>query len=130
MYDERLRELLRGLPRESASAGFADAVIAASRRHPAHPVRWVAAAAIMLVAGLGVVAQRNAVYQERQQLIREQKAISAELAELKKLTRAEEPVVFVGGDENVDFVLDLRDEPPQSNVATVKLPASPRGSYK
>lgn len=128
MDDDRLNELLRDLPRASAGPGFKARVLAridgdAGRpRLHARSFVWTAAAAACVVATLSFAAwrleeQRQArVASERrgqfEALRAEQRALREELARLQQIN-ARPPEVYLGGDERVDFVLDLARPQPR-----------------
>lgn len=123
MEDHRIGDLLRELPRERARSGFTVRVLerldAGEAGRPAslwRPVAVFAAAAFAAVtipAGILMdrAADRKAIQAaEARQILEEIRAEHGRLeAELEGL--AEPPVLYLGGDENVDFVLDLRRVP-------------------
>lgn len=123
MEDHRIGELLRELPRERARSGFTVRVLerldAGEAGRPAlhwRPVAAFAAAALAAVAiPAGILMDRTADRKaiqaaEARQILEEIRAEHSRLAaELEGL--AEPPVLYLGGDENVDFVLDLRRVP-------------------
>jgi anti-sigma factor RsiW len=121
MEDHRIGDLLRELPRERARSGFTARVLGrldaggagrpALRRRPAAALAAAALAAVAIPAGLLVeeAADRRKAAEARRMLeeIRaEHSRLASELEEL-----SEPPVIYLGGDENVDFVLDLRRVP-------------------
>jgi triosephosphate isomerase len=77
------------------------------------PMRAVAAASI--AAGLIAVLAGGQYFQMRRDEARlealraEQKKIASELEELKKITSAYEPVLYVGGTDDIDLYVDLRE---------------------
>ena len=123
MSDERLTRLLGALPRERAGDDFTPRVLArlaaAERVRPAADraawLRWMAlpvAAAVVLIALLarpepsstpsaGAAEARRLLEEIR----REHGRLEGELAALRQARRS--PVLYVGGDEEVDLVLDL-----------------------
>ncbi len=118
MNDERLREELAALSREQASPGFTGRVMSRlaeqRQRRPfvAMPrPAWAAGLALVavLVGGLwlaeGERRQRRA--QQLAHLKAEQQRLAYELAELRELAHPAAPVVYLGGDEQTDLVLDL-----------------------
>jgi len=119
MEDQHLERLLRELPREKARQGFTPRVLARLDRAPAPRVGWrprlATAAAVVLLAGsaLGlaryeqVEAQRAARQARAQQLLRE---LRAEHGQIKRELEAlpDPPVVYLGGNEDMDLVVDLR----------------------
>jgi hypothetical protein len=130
MDDRRLETPLRELPRARAGADFTARVLARldepPRRRPPHPIplgrlamAGLAATAALVVAlaagplrpGAGEGAQRRLRAAEARRLLeelrREHRALASELDALAE----EEPVLYVGGDEEVDLVLDLSRVP-------------------
>jgi hypothetical protein len=117
MEDHRLGDLLRELPREQARPGFTARVLqrleAPERRFRPHPVLAAAIAALLLVAvSAGVLIDRQAGSREAikkaeaRQILRE---LRAEHGRLERQFRemSQPPVVYIGGNEDVDLVLDL-----------------------
>lgn len=128
LSDDQLGAALRSLPREAASPGFTAAVMArlaarenrnaevvafpGQRRLPAWS-GWLMAAAALLLCGLGLrewqhqrelddslrrIAELRGQYQE----------LAGQIAELKKeAAGGSRPVVYLGGNREVDLVLDL-----------------------
>jgi hypothetical protein len=113
MEDHRLGDLLRELPRESARPGFTTRVLnrlEAPRRRRSLPRLALAgamAAVLTVTAGVLVDARRDAL-----EAVRTQRALQEIRAEHGRLERevqelSRPPVVYLGGNENVDLVLDL-----------------------
>jgi hypothetical protein len=117
MEDQRLGDLLRELPREQARPDFTARVLqrlASPQRAPRPNVRLVLAAAALTVAAVsaGVLIDRQAdsrptleTAQARrvlQDLRSEHERLQREVRELSQL-----PMVYIGGNEDVDLVLDL-----------------------
>lgn len=115
MEDHRLGDLLRELPREHARPGFTARVLQGvsapeSRRAVSRPgLAWAAAAAVALTVSTGVLidARRDALEARSAQ-----RALSEIRAEHERLARefdrlSQPPVVYIGGNEDVDLVLDL-----------------------
>ena len=112
MEDHRLGDLLRELPRESARPGFTTRVLQrleAPERHRSLPRLALAGAlaAAAMTAGVLVDARRDAL-----EAVRAQRALAEIRAEHGRLERevqelSQPPVVYLGGNENVDLVLDL-----------------------
>ena len=119
--DRELDRLLAGLPRESASRGFTQRVLdgldgpARLRRRGAHAGRrWLLAAAATAAAlALGVwllprpttepsLAETRALREEHRLLMQELEAVKASL----RASQAA-PVIYLGGNEQLDLVLDL-----------------------
>jgi hypothetical protein len=114
MEDHRLGDLLRELPGESARQGFTARVLnrlEAPERRRSMPRLALAGALAMTVltvtAGVLVDARRDALEAvHARQALQEIRAEHGRLErEVQELSRP--PVVYLGGDENVDLVLDL-----------------------
>lgn len=121
--DANLRAALRGLPAPTPGPMFTARVLARLDRslRPTPPRRrsipaWLTAAATMavIVGGVwGVAVGRQAWQQEKRRaaLRAESAAIARELAELHEQVAAPAPVVYLGGNEQVDVVLDVSSLP-------------------
>ncbi len=133
MNRDPLREALRSLPRERAGAEFTPRLLerlaaeggAATRPLAVPRPAWrafaaAAALAALLAAGgatLARFAQRpeagsatagQPARRARLQRIEVERArLSAELQELKRMADTDEPVIYLGGDDRVDLVLDV-----------------------
>ncbi len=151
--DAKLQEVLRALPRERAGADLRDSVMRRvtarsgeeggakvlrfrpedKRRFRAWP-GWVMAAAALLVFGLGIREwqHRREAFDSMQRIaeLRGQfQELSRELDALRQeAAKGQQKVVFLGGNENVDLVLDLgrlaaaaqKDAPAQDPAALRK----------
>jgi hypothetical protein len=118
--DEELDALLAALPRERAGRGFGQAVQARIHRPPGRrswlPLAAGAAAAVLVVVLVLVVrgqlarerAGRAELVEHIAELRRDHDRLSAELRQLRARLRREQPVLYLGGDDRVDYVLDLR----------------------
>ena len=114
MNEEHLRNLLSSLPREEASDDFTDRVLNRldSVKRPIYFERRLALAASLLfiVAGwYGLRQWQSSV--EKQQTDARIRSIKSEVHQLQndiRLLRDLAPVLYLGGTENVDFVLDMR----------------------
>lgn len=121
MEDHRIGELLRELPRERARTGFTARVVrkldAPEAGRPA--LRWRPAAALTAALLLAVALSAGLLHErkaesvrtaEAKQLLEEIRAEHGRLArEVEEIT--EPPVIYLGGDEDVDFVVDLSRVP-------------------
>jgi hypothetical protein len=123
MDDRELNELLRGLPRESASAGFSARVVArldaADRRvrawRRAVPALALASACVLAAAGATLwsferreTIQEQQVARQRLELLEDEyRDIEEELLELQNLVAAAQPVVGVEGPGERGYVFDL-----------------------
>ncbi len=128
--DEQLSSALESLPREPAPLGFTASVLRRIDSSPARfsPAWWTsiidrvfgpwiprhagtavaAAAVLVLTVGFSWREWRQHQAAEHlQMLLAEKHALEAELASLQRLTEEAHPVVYLGGDEEVDLVLDL-----------------------
>jgi hypothetical protein len=114
MEDHRLGDLLRELPREHARPGFTARVVnrldAPERRRsiPRLALATVLTVVLAVTAGLLIDARRHAVESARAEKALAE--IRAEHARLQREVRelSDQPsVVYLGGNEDVDLVLDL-----------------------
>ncbi len=124
MKDENLTQLLRGLPREKASEEFTAGVLRRLARQPAlalAPPRsrnqrlLLAALPLLLILALAGSLWRAQVEQkaneaklaELQALKQEAAAMAKELRTLRRLEAEASPTLYVGGSDDLGFVLDL-----------------------
>ena len=116
MEDQRLGDLLRELPRERARPGFTARVLhrldAPERHVRPRLVLAAAVAALLLAVSAGFLKDRLAGSREpiatakAQQILRELRAQHEQLE--RDLYQMSQPRrVYVGGTEDVDFVLDV-----------------------
>ena len=114
MEDDRLGSLLRELPREQAHPGFTARVLerldAAPRNTPRWSFRLALAAAVATLAAVAISA--GVLTREPRDAGRDRQALQELRAEHGRLEQelreiSAPPVVYLGGDENVDLVLDL-----------------------
>ena len=125
MEDHRLGDLLRESPREHARPGFTARVLNRLDSPAARDVRWRprlalagATAAVVAAAAIGISAgvlmdrpagSRQAIQPaEARQILQELRAEHGRL-ERELATLSEPPLVYLGGNEDVDLVLDLRN---------------------
>lgn len=125
-----LLRALRDLPRERAAPGLTRRVLAGIDRRPAgalrtaldpggarpHRLRLAAASAVTALVLAGAVAMLSTPGRERaseperaarlRTLAAERDRLADELAEIRRLSREPLPVVYLGGDESVDLVVD------------------------
>jgi hypothetical protein len=118
--DERLDELLRTLPREKASDDLTRRILEKLDRENVRPARarrlvfGFGLAALVLVAALSAFlwlserARKKEIREQIATLQTEHKLLQARLQEMKR-ARSERPVIYLGGDDQVDYVLDLRN---------------------
>jgi hypothetical protein len=110
---EPIENALALLPQQSAPPDFTRRVLERLERSESRRRlrRRVAAAglALTLLAGASLRLRQEEIERARLAAMRsEQKQIAVELEKLKRATRAPDPVVYLGGDDRVDYVLDLR----------------------
>jgi len=124
MRDDDLKELLNALPRHGASDGFTERVLRnADSNRSSRPARArfvtvvvvvaVMAASLWLVRDVRRRAEEQRVAAARvEQLRREYRSLQTELDRLRSLASEVEPVLELGGTEDVDFVFDVRQFSP------------------
>ncbi|MEM8932370.1 MAG: hypothetical protein AAGE94_14405 [Acidobacteriota bacterium] len=112
----RLDDVLASLPRERASEDFTTAVLdrVADARRPAHHRGALLALAASFLLALGLGAHE---WQERREgraaaeriaaMEIEARLLQAEIDELRAQAREAYPVVYVGGNDDIDVVVDL-----------------------
>ena len=116
MEDHSVGPLLRELPREHAREGFTARVLA--RLDAPEPKPWLQPRLIFAMAALAAVVASAGILQVhagRQEALRTAEArkmlreLRSEHDSLKQelQTLSQPPVVYVGGDEEVDLVVDL-----------------------
>ncbi len=131
---ELVDEALSSLPAAQASEHFTERVLEAleeRRNRRRAPVTWVpAVAASVILAALFVAGLTNGLgrtgtdqKEHTQQLRAEHRLLREELTELNRLLQTDSSVVYLGGDEQVDLVLDLG-----SFAQPVPLVAGPTGT--
>jgi len=113
MSEENLGNLLRSLPRERASEEFTDRVMSRleeGRRPFVFQPRFALAASIALVVAAWVGVDRWQAMQQEEQTNQRIHTLKAEIEKIQgdiRLLRDLAPVLYLGGNEEVDFVLDL-----------------------
>jgi hypothetical protein len=115
MEDHRLGDLLRELPRETARLGFTARVLRrieepGRRFSPRLALAGALALTVMVAAGVRVETRRDAIETARaQQALQVLQDIRAEHGRLEREVQelSQPSVVYLGGNENVDLVLDL-----------------------
>ncbi len=130
--DRELRRLLRGLPTVAPRAEFRERVERAATNRTVTPARhprswsWLAAAALALML-VGAASWRwSEVQQDREQqaeieaLRQESDRLAREIHRLRQSADAA-PVVYLGGTEDVDYVIDLARLPASGQIRTAGL---------
>ncbi|MFY9825422.1 MAG: hypothetical protein WAM82_28865 [Thermoanaerobaculia bacterium] len=120
MEDQRLGDLLRELPAEQARPGFTARVLerldGEPRRAPRRSFRLaparpaiLAAVLVALAVSAGALMDWRTRHREAVQARQTLQELRAEHGRLQQELReiSTPPVVFLGGDEKVDYVLDL-----------------------
>jgi hypothetical protein len=126
-FDRELTHALRGAT-EQASPGFTGRVLDGLERPPhrperrraplARPLLAVAALALVLAAIPAVrravapepsrqTAARSVEEAKREALLREYRALAEELATIRRIADEQQPVLYLGGDEDFDVLYDL-----------------------
>ncbi|HEX9726714.1 MAG TPA: hypothetical protein VGC53_20720 [Vicinamibacteria bacterium] len=123
MKDEDIEKLLRELPRQKASPDFTPRLLGKLEKPPSSPTTAglgarsliAAAASLMLLVALTSGLRYWSELRERSESARrvealrdEYEALERELEELRSLAAASQPVVDLGGTEDLDILLDLR----------------------
>ncbi|HSS78711.1 MAG TPA: hypothetical protein VLV54_18475 [Thermoanaerobaculia bacterium] len=113
----RIAELLRELPSEHARPGFTARVMEQLDEKPQRDSRWsfrlapaMAVAALVAVAiSAGALIERQGKTRKHQEAVQALQELRAEHGRLEAELHAisDPPVVYLGSDEQVDYVLDL-----------------------
>ncbi len=129
-FEQKLRSRLREEP-EKASPGFTRSVLARLGERPQRswmtisPQLAAAAAVVLLLAGVLIGAQFGPKPQEtasdREQLLREYIALQSELEQIRRMADDTGPVLYLGGDESVEVLYDLRDYVGSNNIRPASL---------
>jgi hypothetical protein len=117
MNDEDVSRLLRELPPDEPSADFTARVLArvGSRPRPRRRVftlAWAGAALVGILLSQAHVRERyrqSKAAARVEELRGEYRELQAEIEKLRALSRELEPVLELGGTEDVGFVFDLRE---------------------
>lgn len=111
MSHDELSELLQSLPRQPASRNFTARTLARADegRHRRPRLRIVFALALTFIVLLSgaIEFRRHQEHVRLQQLRAERQQIQKELDQLKALSMARDPRVFIGSSGQYDFVLGL-----------------------
>jgi hypothetical protein len=129
-FEQDLRNRLRE-DKEKASPGFTQSVLARVDERP--QTSWLtitpglaAAAAVVLLLIGGFIGARFRTQPEetassREQLLREYIAMQSELEEIRRMADDTGPVLYLGGDESVEVLYDLRDYVDSPNIRPASL---------
>jgi hypothetical protein len=119
MNDEDVSRMLQELPREEPSLDFTARVLAkvdarshVPRRGGALKLAWLGAALLGVFLAQGYLRERyrqSAAAARVRELRDEYRELQSELEKLRSLTQELEPVLDLGGTEDVEFVFDLRE---------------------
>ena len=119
MNDEDLSRLLRELPREEPSFDFTkrvlekvDARSRSGRRNRGAVIAWAGAALLGDFLSQGYFRERyerSRAAARVRELRDEYRELQTELEKLRTLTRELDPVLDLGGTDDVEFVFDLRE---------------------
>lgn len=113
-----LDELLQDLPRIQVSDGFTGRVLAGLAGRPRRATKsgavgWAVVAALLLVGlliGGRQIEQQHAAgarATRAAELLSEHESLQQDLARLRSLAEEERPVMYLGGTDQIDLVLDL-----------------------
>lgn len=126
--DPDVTSALRALPRQQASVGFTESVLAASARQtieltwPRSMTLLAASLVLATVLTAGVLErahQRQELRGRVDALRTEHQQLERELAEIKRLSAEQPAVVYLGGNDQVDVVWS----PSRSQPAGTSVPA-------
>lgn len=115
--EERLRAALRALPAADPGPAFTARVLSRLATAPSRAPRrrvpaWAAAAAVMAVLIAALWGGRAALKVQRTAALRsETEELARELEALRQAAERPAPVLYLGGNEEVDLVLDLSTLP-------------------
>ena len=114
--EQRLREALRALPAADPGPAFTARVLsrlaAAPARAPRRVPAWAAAAAAVAVLIAALWGGRAVLKVQRTAALRsETEELARELEALRQAAERPAPVLYLGGNEEVDLVLDLSTLP-------------------
>jgi uncharacterized protein YaeQ len=117
MKDRRMDELLRTLPKERAREDFTSGLIqrldsgAPPRQRMRFALAMAAAAVLLAAASIGVwwwqQSDKEELKEQIAQLRVEHQALTQELSQMRRQSTSIRPVLYLGGDERMDYVLDL-----------------------
>lgn len=118
MSDDPVLDALRALPRERAGPGFTAALLRSAQGAPETAAtpwsRPLVALALLglLVSGLAAWSwererRREELRGQVHALIREQRELEQAFAELRRASARQPRLLYLGGNERADFVLDL-----------------------
>lgn len=105
-----------GAPGASGPSGHVSSALSTPDRRPAPGTPFPASGG---AAASATFAGAEDVHRILAELKSEHRRVRAQWHELRRLAREAEPVLYVGGTDSMDLVLDLRDLPPQGAHLTV-----------
>jgi len=110
---DRLDDLLRSVPREKASEGFSEGVLARRQRRSSQRRAWrrqIAAVVlgIVLASGGGAMYRQHREDKRMTELRAEHARLQRDLDQLKKLTENYPSVIYLGSTDEEAVVLDAR----------------------
>ncbi|MDX1582446.1 MAG: hypothetical protein R3338_02495 [Thermoanaerobaculia bacterium] len=115
MQDEHLDELLQRLPRHEASMGFTGTVMneigSHERKRPPSLSRrsgLAAAAAIVIAIGAASLILEEREQEKLEAIAEQHRALESEIAAMREEVRSFDPVIDMGQDDGVRYILDLR----------------------
>jgi hypothetical protein len=114
--EDLLREALRGLPADAPGPAFTARVLSRLAAAPARASRhrvpaWAAAAAVVLLVAVLWGGRALLRVQRTAALRSETEELARELEALRHAAERPAPVLYLGGNEEVDLVLDLSTLP-------------------
>jgi hypothetical protein len=117
MKDRRVDELIRTLPKERASEEFTSRVLdrlkgeTVTKRRGRLILGMATAAVLLAVASVGILrwqqAEKAELREEIATLRAEHQALSEELSRVMEQSARVHPVLYLGGDDRTDYVLDM-----------------------
>lgn len=120
LSDDDVAGLIKGLPRTQASADFTSRVLAKLDRSRRRRSKRRAVFAVSMLIGLAAIGswalnryEDSRAAARLEALRREYRELESELEKLRALAAEIEPVLDLGGTDEVDFVFDLREVDPQ-----------------
>ena len=136
-FDRELSHALRDST-DAASPGFTGRVLTGLGRRPQRRdliARQLLAAATLLLVLTALPAVRRAIgpggnrqearIEQREELLREYRALQEELDQIRRIAREQQPGLYLGGDEDFDLIYDLATYPIEGGGGTTRPAALP-----